>query len=288
MQEEPVVVDSKARLRALLDAERSSGKRIGLVPTMGALHEGHLSLVRASRAECDYTVVSIFVNPTQFSPNEDLNKYPRTLQADLAALAKCGAELAFVPPADEVYVPDHATWVVPEGVALRWEGACRPTHFRGVATVVLKLFNMVQPHVAYFGQKDFQQARVIEQMVRDLDVPVEIRVCPIVREADGLAMSSRNAYLSPAARRRALVLWQSLELACELVAGGETSTEKVETTMRRHLETAKDARIEYIALVTPETLEPLDHISGPTLAALAVWIENTRLIDNRLLYRSPS
>ena len=214
----PKLVTTVAQLRDELGAVRRAGKKIGLVPTMGALHEGHLSLVRAARAECDYTVVSIYVNPSQFGPGEDFAKYPRTLEDDLALLAGCRTDLVFAPSNEEVYRPGHATWVEVGAVAEPLEGACRPGHFRGVATIVLKLLNMVQPDVAYFGQKDFQQALVIRRMVADLDVPVAIRVCPIVREADGLAMSSRNRYLSPAARQRALVLWKSLQLAGELVA----------------------------------------------------------------------
>ena len=201
---------------------------------MGALHEGHLSLVRAARAECDYTVVSIYVNPSQFGPSEDFAKYPRTLEADLALLAGCRTDLVLAPGNEEVYRPGHATWVEVGAVAEPLEGACRPGHFRGVATIVLKLFNMVQPDVAYFGQKDFQQALVIRRMVADLDVPVVIRVCPIVREPDGLAMSSRNRYLSPAARQRALVLWKSLQLAAELVEKRRAQCAAIAARMRNN------------------------------------------------------
>ena len=195
----PKPVTTVAQLREQLRTARRAGRKIGLVPTMGALHEGHLSLVRAAKAECDYTVVSIYVNPSQFGPNEDFAKYPRTLEADLALLAGCGADLVFAPGNDEVYRAGHATWVEVGPVAEPLEGVFRPGHFRGVATVVLKLLNMVQPDAAYFGQKDYQQALVIRRMVADLDLPVAIRVCPTVREPDGLAMSSRNRYLSPAA-----------------------------------------------------------------------------------------
>ena len=212
---------------------------------MGALHEGHLSLVRAAKAECDYTVVSIFVNPSQFGPNEDFAKYPRTLDADLALLAGCGADLVFAPGNEEVYRAGHATWVEVGSVAEPLEGVFRPGHFRGVATVVLKLLNMVQPDAAYFGQKDYQQALVIRRMVADLDVPVAIRVCPIVREPDGLAMSSRNRYLSPAARRRALVLWKSLQLAGKLVAEGER---------RRQPDCRADARVDRNGRRRPDRL----------------------------------
>ena len=248
-----------------------------------ALHEGHLSLVRAAKGECDFAVVSIFVNPIQFGPNEDLSKYPRTLDADLALLAGCGTDLVFAPSADEVYRAGHATWVEVGSVAEPLEGAFRPGHFRGVATVVLKLLNMVQPDAAYFGQKDYQQALVIRRMAADLDVPVAIRVCPIVREPDGLAMSSRNRYLSPAARRRALVLWKSLQLAGKLVEEGQRDAGTIATRMRELIETAEDARIDYVALVDPETLQSVETIAGRSLAALAVKIENTRLIDNCLL-----
>jgi pantoate--beta-alanine ligase len=279
----PKTVTTVAQLRGELAAVRRSGKTIGLVPTMGALHEGHLSLVRAAASECDYTVVSIYVNPSQFGPGEDFTKYPRTLHDDLALLAGCRTDLVFAPTNEQVYRPDHATWVEVATVAEPLEGACRPGHFRGVATIVLKLLNMVQPDVAYFGQKDYQQALVIRRMVSDLDVPVAIRVCPIVREANGLAMSSRNRYLSPAARQRALVLWKSLQLASELVKQGERNAPAIAAQMRAVIESAEDARIDYIALVDPDTLQPVETIAGPTLAALAVKIENTRLIDNCLL-----
>jgi pantoate--beta-alanine ligase len=287
MDSRPKLVINIAELRDELAASRRAGKTIGLVPTMGALHEGHLSLVRAAKAECDYTVVSIYVNPSQFGPNEDLNKYPRTLENDLTLLAGCGADLVFAPSNEEVYRPGHATWVEVAAVAEPLEGVCRPGHFRGVATIVLKLLNMVQPDVAYFGQKDFQQALVIQRIAADLDVPVAIRVCPIVREADGLAMSSRNRYLTPAARQQALVLWKSLQLARELVGGGERSTAVIAARMREVIETAEDARIDYIALVNPDTLQQIETITGRTLAALAVKIDNTRLIDNCLLELKP-
>jgi pantoate--beta-alanine ligase len=279
----PKVVTTVAELRDTLASVRRAGGKIGLVPTMGALHEGHLSLVRRAKAECDYTVVSIYVNPSQFGPQEDLGSYPRTLEADLDALAGCGVELAFVPVDQEVYGQGHATWVEVGSVAEPLEGQCRPGHFCGVATIVLKLFNMVGAEVAYFGQKDYQQALVIRRMVEDLDLPIELRVCPIVREADGLAMSSRNAYLSLGGRQRALVLYRSLQLASELVRQGQRDPRTIAERMRAVITTAEDARIDYIALVDPDTLEPVGRITSPTLAALAVRIENTRLIDNCLL-----
>ncbi len=279
----PKLVRTVEALRCEVGGARRAGRRIGLVPTMGALHEGHLSLVRASKAQCDFTVVSIFVNPAQFAPGEDLDRYPRTLEADLDKLAECEAELVFAPPAEQVYAPKHTTWVEVDRLSRQWEGQHRPTHFRGVATIVLKLLGMVGPDVAFFGQKDYQQAVVIRRMVADLDVPVEINVCPIVRESDGLAMSSRNVYLSPEARGRATVLWKSLCVARELVAGGERNATVLIERMRAIVLSAEDAQIDYIALADPETLDPVERITGPTLAAVAVTIENTRLIDNDLL-----
>ena len=279
----PRLVTTVGQLREAIDVVRRQGKMVALVPTMGALHEGHLSLVRASKAECDYTVVSIYVNPSQFGADEDLDRYPRTLQSDIEALAGCGADLAFAPANEEVYCTGHSIWVEPGSAALPLEGRCRKGHFRGVATVVLKLLNMVGAQVAYFGQKDYQQALVIRQMVRELDLAVEIRVCPIVREPDGLALSSRNAYLSPAARRRSLVLWKSLQLAGELVGQGQRDAGVIAQRMREVIITAADAEIDYIALVDPDSLEPVDEITARTLAAVALTIENTRLIDNCFL-----
>ncbi len=279
----PQLVTSVAPLREIVGASRRAGKTIGFVPTMGALHEGHLSLVRAAKAECDRVVVSIYVNPSQFGPNEDYAKYPRTLDDDMALLAECGVDVVFAPDNREVYRPGHVTWVEVGSVAEPLEGVFRPGHFRGVATIVLKLFNMVQPDAAFFGQKDFQQALVIRRMTADLDLPVTIRVCPIVRESDGLALSSRNRYLSSSARQRALVLSKSLQLARKLVAEGQRKANEIEAQMRAVIRTAEDARIGYIALVDPETLQPVETITGRTLAALAVTIESTRLIDNCLL-----
>lgn len=282
-QDRPKLVKTIARLREEVGAARRGGRTIGLAPTIGALHEGHLSLVRAARAECGYVVVSIFVNPSQFDPSEDFSNYPRTLEADLDLLAGCGTDLVFAPDGEEVYRPGHDTWVDLGAVAEPLEGQCRPGHFRGVATAVLKLLNMVQPDVAYFGQKDYQQALVIRRMAVDLDLPTAIRVCPIVREPDGLAMSSRNRYLTPAARQRAMVLWKSLQLAGELVGQGERDASVIAARMRGVIETVEDAEIDYVALVDPETLQSVETIANATLAALAVKIENTRLIDNCIL-----
>jgi len=278
------LVQTAGELSAIVRLVRRDGKRIGFVPTMGALHDGHLSLVRASLDECDYTVVSIYINPSQFGAGEDLQQYPRTLDADREAVQACGADLVFAPSSEEVYPPGYATWVEVGSVAEPLEGECRPGHFRGVATVVLKLLNMVAPDVAYFGQKDYQQALVVRRMVEDLNVPVAIRVCPIVREPDGLAMSSRNRYLSPQAREQAAVLWQSLCLAGRLVEQGQRDAEAIAEQVRRLILSAGPARIDYVALADPETLRPVARVEGTTVLALAVRIEGTRLIDNCLLH----
>ncbi len=278
----PLLLNTVNEVRAWTAEAKRRGERIGFVPTMGALHEGHLSLVRASRAQCDRTVVSIYVNPSQFAPHEDFGRYPRTLESDLRQLADV-AEAVFVPNDAEIYPPGFATWVEPFGPAEPLEGERRPGHFRGVATIVLKLFQIVAPDVAYFGQKDFQQLRVIEQMRDDFHLPVEIRRCPIVREPDGLAMSSRNRYLSAEGRRSATVLFRALETAAHLVSQGERSAAAIEAAVRAVLLSAAGAEIDYAALVDPLHLRPVERIVAPTLCALAVRIENTRLIDNMLL-----
>lgn len=274
------LVTSHARIRDAVKAARSAGKSIGLVPTMGALHEGHLSLVRASLAECDYTIVTIFVNPTQFGPQEDFLEYPRTLEADLDALRLCGVDLVFTPSNADMYPDDFSTYVEPPQVAEPLEGQCRPGHFRGVTTIVLKLFNLALADIAYFGQKDYQQSMVIRQMVRDLDVPTEIRVCPIVREADGLAMSSRNRYLTDDERQQSLLLWRSLKLATELFAEGERNGDVVGERMRKLLEDGGITRIDYVALADPDTLEPVRDLQDSTMALIAAHVGDTRLIDN--------
>ncbi len=276
-----LITDPRELLREVADLRRQ-GKKVGLVPTMGALHRGHLSLVEAALAECDVCVVSIFVNPSQFGPSEDFDKYPRTLDADLDALAGAGAQIAFVPDTSAVYGPLHATWVEVGSVAEPLEGQCRPGHFRGVATIVLKLFNMAGTNAAYFGQKDYQQAQVIRRMVDDLDVPIDVRVCPIVREPDGLAMSSRNAYLSPDERRRAVSLYESLRRAETMIGQGETDAQRIREAVEGILLQQGQGQIEYVALADPETLSPVEKITGETLIALAVRIGATRLIDNCL------
>lgn len=278
----PLLVTTVSEFRKTLHAARRSGKTIGLVPTMGALHEGHLSLVRASRAECGFTAVTIYVNPTQFGPHEDFAQYPRTLESDLTLLSGL-ADVVFAPRDEEVYPPGFSTWVEVGSVAKPLEGVCRPGHFRGVATIVLKLFTMAWPDVAYFGQKDYQQALVIRRMAIDLNLPLTIRVCPIVREPDGLAMSSRNRYLAPDERQRATVLYQSLTQAANLVAQGETNASRITEAMRRTIQAANPKQIDYVAIADPETLEPVETIRGRTVALLAVRIGKTRLIDNMIL-----
>jgi pantoate--beta-alanine ligase len=260
-----------------------AGRRVGLVPTMGALHEGHLSLVGIARERADVVVATIFVNPTQFGPKEDFAKYPRTLESDLAALSRAGCDLVFVPQAQNIYPPGFSTSVEPPAVAAPFEGVCRPGHFRGVATVVLKLFHIVPADVACFGRKDFQQALVIRRMAADLNLPIEIAVCPIVREPDGLAMSSRNRYLSPAERQQALALSRSLDEAQRLVASGERSASALLASMRNILNAAGIERIDYVALADPETLAEKPLIDGPTVALIACFVGATRLIDNALL-----
>ncbi|HEX4131778.1 MAG TPA: pantoate--beta-alanine ligase [Pirellulales bacterium] len=280
----PRVLGTCEALRAAVREAREAGKTIGLVPTMGALHAGHLSLVEAATRQCDFTIVTIFVNPTQFAPHEDFSKYPRTLEADLAALAPLGADVVFAPASPaEIYAHGFATTLEVGGVAESLEGRSRPGHFAGVATVVLKLFNLSQADVAFFGAKDFQQALVVRQMVRDLNVPIEARVCPIVREADGLAMSSRNRYLDPHQRRQALVLSRSLRRAAELVAAGERDAATIVAAMREVFATAPDIRVEYIVVGDPETLAPLERIDHTALAAVAAQVGSTRLIDNQML-----
>jgi pantoate--beta-alanine ligase len=264
-------------------AWRSTGKRVGLVPTMGALHEGHLSLVRAARERSDIVAATIFVNPTQFGPNEDFGKYPRTLDADLQALSDAGCDWVFVPEREEMYPPGATTMVEPPAVAKPLEGVCRPGHFRGVATIVLKLFNLIPATAAYFGQKDYQQVCVIQHMVRDLNVPIEIVVCPTIREADGLAMSSRNRYLSPAERQQAVSLSQALSEAERLVKGGERDAAVVRSAMRNTLTAAGIERVDYATLAHADTLAEIDQIAGPVVALIACFIGTTRLIDNRLL-----
>ncbi len=277
------VIPYKAEMHEWALRQRGEGKRVGLVPTMGALHEGHASLIRAARSECDAVAVSIFVNPTQFAPGEDLEKYPRTFDADCAMCRSLGADLVFAPTAGEMYLPDAETFVVQERLARVLEGASRPTHFRGVLTVVLKLFHIAAPHIAYFGRKDYQQSVVVRRMVADLDVPVEICVLPTVREPDGLAMSSRNRYLDAAERRQAVCLWQALERCLGLFAEGERRSPTLKAAMRARIDSEPSARIDYIEIVNPDTLESVEAAGPGDVALVAVFIGRTRLIDNAIL-----
>ena len=265
--------------RAAFDL-RAAGRKVGLVPTMGALHRGHLSLVEASLAECDDTFVSIFVNPTQFGPGEDLDEYPRTLERDTEQLAGLGRVSVFAPSAAAMYPEGFDTYVTVGAEAEPLEGAARPVHFRGVATVVMKLFQIVPADIAFFGQKDYQQTLVVRRMAADLNVPTEVRVCPTVREADGLAMSSRNAYLSADERTRATSIWGALRLAERLHAEGEREVGVVRDRMMRLLGEAGVDTVEYIAFVAEGTVRPVERLDGPTVVAIAARVGATRLIDN--------
>ncbi len=265
---------------------RQEGKTIGFVPTMGYLHGGHLSLVRAAREECDIVVVSIFVNPTQFAPGEDFSEYPRDMERDKRLAGEEGADVIFAPSAGEMYPEGSITYVEVTGPLTETLcGRSRPGHFRGVTTVVAKLFDIVQPHVSYFGQKDAQQAAVVKRMVKDLNIPLEIRVMPIIREEDGLAMSSRNTYLSVDERRQALGLFLSLERAKEMVAGGDISAKRIKEEMEKNLRKGKDVRIDYVEIVDAENLAPLETVKNNTLIAVAVFVGGTRLIDNVVIRR---
>ena len=258
-------------------------KTLGLVPTMGAIHEGHLSLVRAARQSCDYVAASIFVNPTQFGPNEDFAQYPRTFQADYELLEREGVDLLFAPSSSEMYPPGDETWVDVPGVGSRLDGASRPGHFRGVATVVTKLFNIVQPDKAFFGHKDAAQVAVLRSMVKALNSDVEIVVCPTVRDADGLALSSRNRSLTPDARKSALALSRSLQRVEIAVAQGQVAAPRLRNTL---LEELQHLQVDYAEIVDPDTLLQLDDLSSGALIAVAAWVDGTRLIDNILIPRS--
>jgi pantoate--beta-alanine ligase len=260
-----------------------AGKRVGLVPTMGALHAGHFSLVEAARAECDLVAVTIFVNPTQFGPHEDLDRYPRTLEQDLAGLTQLGVELVFAPPTDAMYPAGATAMVEPPRVADDLEGRCRPGHFRGVTTIVLKLFQVVPADIAYFGEKDFQQCLVIRDMVRDLLLPMKLCFCPTIRESDGLALSSRNRYLSGVEREQALGLSRSLRTAQEMVAQGERDAAAIERELLRILASHRIHDVDYAAVRHPDTLQPLAQLEGPSVALIAARVGSTRLIDNRQL-----
>ena len=276
MQICPTIVELRSNLRAA----RSSGKRVGFIPTMGALHDGHISLIRAARAKCEVVVASIFVNPTQFGPNEDFKKYPRPFERDCEMLAQEGVDFLFTPTAEEMYPAGAATYVTVEEISDRLDGGSRPGHFRGVTTVVSKLFHIVQPDFAFFGQKDAAQHAILRRMVRDLNLPVEIFVCPIVREPDGLAMSSRNVYLSQQERISARVLSRALSQIEHAVQQREYRVAHLIESGKRMLATEPSVRLDYLAIVDPDTLEPLEKIEGSALVAVAAFVGATRLIDN--------
>ncbi len=276
------IVESPHEAYAHADHWRREGLSIGLVPTMGALHAGHFSLVRRSTQECDVTAASIFVNPTQFSPEEDLSRYPRTLEDDLAGLRELGCGLVFVPQPQQVYPEGFSTYVSPPATAKPLEGRFRPDHFRGVTTVVIKLFQILPASIAYFGQKDFQQLAVIKKMVEDLNVPIRVVSCATIREEDGLALSSRNRYLSAEERERALCLSRALNQVHSLVSQGLSQVAQLEHEMHRILKPATDS-IDYATIVDRETLDPMVEIDRPAVALIAAHVGKTRLIDNRLI-----
>jgi pantoate--beta-alanine ligase len=270
-------------MRAACRAAGATGKRLGFVPTMGALHEGHLSLVRAAKASCDIVAASIFVNPTQFGPNEDLAKYPRTFERDLEMLQKERVELLFAPTVEEMYPAGAVTWVTVEGLSGKLDGRSRPGHFRGVTTVVAKLFHIVEPDAAFFGQKDAAQVAIIRRMVRDLNLPVEIVACQIVREVDGLAMSSRNAYLDPQQRQQALVLHRALMRVKKSWEAGECNAEKLLVEGLAEFAEEKAVRLDYFEIVNPDSLQQIENAVSGALVAVAAFVGPTRLIDNVLL-----
>lgn len=277
------IAETRAALRAFRE-KTGGGSRLGLVPTMGALHEGHLSLIRAAQSRCDRVAVSLFVNPAQFAPGEDLARYPRTFEADCALLEHEGVDLLFAPAPAEMYTGGGGqTWVEVPEIGARLDGRSRPTHFRGVATVVSKLFNIVQPDIAFFGQKDAAQVAVLRAVVRDLDIPVDLAVCPTVREPDGLALSSRNRFLTPTQRREALAIPRALNAARTLAASGCESPGRMADMLRADLNREPGLRLDYADVVDPDTLLPVTDLRGGALVAVAAFLGTTRLIDNILL-----
>ncbi len=280
------IVRDPARIRDVIERLRhQSGRPIGFAPTMGALHEGHLSLIRAIREAGTVPVASIFVNPIQFGPGEDFERYPRPFEKDCERLEAAGVACVFAPASFQMYRPDHTVYVVEERITLGLCGSRRPGHFRGVATVVLKLFNLIRPDLAAFGRKDAQQARLIEKMIEDLNLEIRLLICPIVREADGLAMSSRNSYLGPEARRQALCLFEGLKRAQESYARGERRTNRIREIVIEEIGRRSLARLDYVEGVAWHDMQPVRELGPGTLVAAAVWVEQTRLIDN--LWISP-
>ena len=277
------ICNTIADVRAACRAARSGGKRLGFVPTMGALHDGHLSLVRAALSSCEVVAASIFVNPTQFGPREDFAKYPRAFDRDRDMLEKEGLELLFAPSVEEMYPAGAVTWVTVEELSNKLDGRSRPGHFRGVTTVVAKLLHVVEPDRAFFGQKDAAQVAIIRRMVRDLNLPVEIIACPIVREADGLAKSSRNAYLDPQQRQQALVLHRALMRVKKSWEAGDHDAKKLAAEGREEFAVEKAVRLDYFEIVNPDTLDPVEKASPGTRVAVAAFVGPTRLIDNILL-----
>jgi pantoate--beta-alanine ligase len=270
-------------VRHLVKNARKAGGKVGFVPTMGALHTGHISLIETAKKKCDFVVVSIFVNPTQFGPGEDFNRYPRPIKADLNICKKAGVDVVFVPSVRQMYPAENFTWVAVEKLTEPLCGRFRPGHFRGVTTVCAKLFNIVAPDVAYFGQKDAQQAIVIKRMVADLNMPLKIVVCPTIREPNGLALSSRNQYLTERQKKDAANIYKSLRTCRNLIDAGTTNTRQIIAEMQKILQRIPSAEIEYISIVDADTLESIDKIAGQVLAAVAVRIGTTRLIDNILI-----
>jgi pantoate--beta-alanine ligase len=282
----PPISATIADLTSRVATARADSKSIGFVPTMGALHEGHAALVRAARRDSSFVVVSVFVNPTQFGPTEDFVKYPRTLEADQKVCAEAGADLIFAPGVEEIYPPNSVTFVEVTRLGDHLCGASRPGHFRGVCTVVLKLFNVVRADTAHFGAKDYQQARIITQMVRDLNVPVTVRVEPTVREPDGLALSSRNRYLNTIERALAPRIFHALQGTRARARAGEVDVARLESALAADLATIPSARVDYARIVDQETLQPLGRLDRPAVAAVAVFLGPTRLIDNIELFGS--
>lgn len=278
-----IIAKTVSEVREQVKTWKREGLTIGLVPTMGYLHEGHASMVRAADAQCDRVVASVFVNPTQFGPGEDLASYPRDFDHDCALLKECGADMVFHPEPEDMYAPDFCTWVDMDVLTEELCGKSRPIHFRGVCTVVTKLLNIAAPDKAFFGQKDAQQLAVIKRMVRDLNMDVEIVGCPIVREEDGLARSSRNTYLSAEERKAALILSRTIALGQKLVQEGEKDAKALVEAMKRNIESEPLARIDYVEAVDGINMQPVDKLEGSVLVAMAVYIGKTRLIDNFIL-----
>ena len=278
-----LILTSAAEVTAVSKEARRAGRRVGFVPTMGALHEGHLSLVRTARAQSDVVIASVFVNPTQFGPNEDFSRYPRNAERDSAMLAAEKTDYLFMPSVEEMYPPGATAWVKVEGISDKLDGRSRPGHFHGVTTVVAKLFNIVQPDFAFFGQKDAAQVSIVSKMVRDLNFDVRIVVCPIVREADGLAMSSRNAYLSPEQRKQAIVLYRALMRVQSLVDRGESNSARLLVAGTQVMAEEPAVKLDYFEIVNNATLDPVSDVSRGALIAVAAYVGNTRLIDNVLV-----